>query len=201
VDDAQLDSSASRTLSITITTSPVLTFSTTSPLPSAMVGVSYTTNIFASGGSPGYTFSGTALPPGLTITATGLLFGTPTAAGVYFPVLTVVDQQQASVSTTFQITVTPPLSFVTTSPLPSGTATGAYSQTFLGSGGSVPYTFTITDTGPPGLTMSPAGILNGTPTAVGTFTFTVQLTDRLNFSISAKFQVTFAAPAPLLQFS
>jgi len=43
--------------------------------------------------------------------------------------------------------------------------------------GTPPYTFTYTGTLPPGLTLSPAGVLSGVPTASGVYTFTVVITD------------------------
>jgi len=54
----------------------------------------------------------------------------------------------------------------------------AYSQTFTASGGTEPYTFSIIEsTLPEGLTLSEAGVLSGTPTAAGSYYFTVQAQD------------------------
>ncbi|GAA4503224.1 hypothetical protein GCM10023172_27720 [Hymenobacter ginsengisoli] len=62
--------------------------------------------------------------------------------------------------------------------LPSCTPGTAYSQTFSASGGSGPYAYAITAGAlPAGLTLSSGGVLSGTPTASGTFTFTVTATD------------------------
>lgn len=55
----------------------------------------------------------------------------------------------------------------TASPLSSGTVGNAYSQTFVASGGTPPYSWSVTSgTLPAGLTLSTAGILSGTPTTV-----------------------------------
>jgi hypothetical protein len=56
---------------------------TTSPLPSATVGTAYREQLAASGGSAPYTFVITSgqVPAGLTLSAAGLLSGTPTTAG------------------------------------------------------------------------------------------------------------------------
>jgi large repetitive protein len=54
-----------------------------------------------------------------------------------------------------------------------------YSRTFTASGGSSPYTFLVEsgDQLPNGLTLSPAGVLSGTPTTDGSFYFTIVATD------------------------
>lgn len=51
--------------------------------------------------------------------------------------------------------------------------------TYSGAGGVKPYTFTLINgtSLPPGLTLQPSGIITGTPTTLGTFTWDVQLTD------------------------
>jgi len=64
--------------------------------------------------------------------------------------------------------------------LPNGTIGVAYSQTITASGGTPPYTFAVTSgVPPPGLVLSIAGVLSGTPTTAGTYTFTVRATDSL----------------------
>lgn len=54
-------------------------------VPDAKVGVAYAERFQGSGGVPPYSYAVIAgsLPPGLTLDASGLLTGTPTAAGVY----------------------------------------------------------------------------------------------------------------------
>ena len=70
----------------------------------------------------------------------------------------------------------PPIT-VNPSTLPNGTTIVAYSQTITASGGSSPYTFTVSSGSlPGGLTLTTAGVLSGTPTAAGSFTFTVKAT-------------------------
>ncbi len=58
---------------------------TTTSLPSATVGVLYSAQLTATGGSPVYdwTISAGALPPGLALSLSGLISGTPTTIGVY----------------------------------------------------------------------------------------------------------------------
>ena len=49
--------------------------------PSGDVGIPYSFQFSATGGVPGYTFTGLNLPPGLTLSPDGLLSGVPTEAG------------------------------------------------------------------------------------------------------------------------
>ena len=70
-----------------------------------------------------------------------------------------------------------PLSVSTTS-LPNATQSAAYNQSLAAVGGTAPYSWSIlSGTLPSALTLSPDGQLSGTPTILGTSTFTVQVTD------------------------
>src|SRR5579872_553831 len=81
-----------------------LAVSTTS-LPPATVGVSYSVTITASGGVGPYTWSGTTAD-GVTLSATGLLSGTPPAAGTFNEAVTVKDSTGAKASASLPLTVT-----------------------------------------------------------------------------------------------
>ena len=85
----------------------------------------------------------------------------------------------ASTSTTTTVTVTPGLAVATTS-VPAATAGDAYPDTYLSAtGGISPYTWSVTSGSlPPGMTLDAnSGDLAGTPTSVGTYPFTVSVTD------------------------
>jgi mono/diheme cytochrome c family protein len=82
------------------------------------------------------------------------------------------------------MTLTPPVSTfqaplsVTTSSLAGGTVGSAYSQTLAATGGTAPYTWTVSaGTLPAGMGISAAGVISGPPTAAGTASFTVTVTD------------------------
>ncbi|GAB3644161.1 putative Ig domain-containing protein [Spirosoma arcticum] len=80
-------------------------------------------------------------------------------------------------SNTYLLTSAPVIA-VSPTTVPSGTAAAAYSQTLTASGGTAPYTFAVTSGAlPAGLTLTSGGVLAGTPTASGTFNFTVTATD------------------------
>ena len=78
-------------------------------LPSATVGVAYSsTALTAAGGVPPYAWSATGLPPGLAIAAaTGAVSGTPTTAMTYSMGVTVTDSAGATASTALSMVVDP----------------------------------------------------------------------------------------------
>jgi hypothetical protein len=77
---------------------------------------------------------------------------------------------------------------ISCTPFPPGTECQTYSASVLSvEGGTAPFTWSVTTgTLPPGLTMDPAtGAITGTPTAAGTFDFTVMVVDSTQPSLSA----------------
>ncbi|HVO78931.1 MAG TPA: putative Ig domain-containing protein, partial [Candidatus Bathyarchaeia archaeon] len=101
---------------------------------------------------------------------------------------------------TFTVTGVP-LQILTTSPLPNGTNGVLYPLAFTAIGGTAPYSWLVTNGSlPNGLTLSTAGFLNGTPTATGTFTFSVQVTDAAKNSQSRAYSLTIN-PSPLVSIA
>jgi hypothetical protein len=73
---------------------------------------------------------------------------------------------------------------ITTASLAAGVAGAAYSQPLAATGTATITWSTVSATGnslPPGLSLSSGGILSGTPSAKGTYTFTVQATNAVTF--------------------
>lgn len=87
---------------------------------------------------------------------------------------------------------------IKTTSLPDGTVGTVYSQLLLVSGGTAPYTGSISAGSlPAGLTLDPAtGAIAGTPTAAGSSAFTVQVADSKGLTTSAKLTINIAAAAP-----
>src|SRR5271165_436266 len=70
------------------------------------------------------------------------------------------------------------LNITTPNPLPVGAIGDTYREGLAATGGQQPYTWTI-DSGalPPGLSLTPDGVISGTPTTVGNYSFTLRVTD------------------------
>jgi hypothetical protein len=169
---------------------------TPSPLLGTDVGTAYSQTFVASGGAPPYTWSVTAgsLPVGLSLSSAGVLSGTPNASGTSNFTVQVTDNASKTGSKAFALTVNASPSITTTSPLTSGDVGTAYSQTFAVSGGTAPFTWSLSvGTLPPGLTLSSAGVLSGTPTTAGTSNFTIKVADVAGGSASKAFALTINA--------
>jgi hypothetical protein len=157
-------------------------------LPGGSAGTAYSQALTASGGNAPYAFtvSAGALPAGLTLSGAGLLSGTPTVAGTFNVTVTATDSTTGTAGTAsraYTLVLTPPNIVVNQQTLPTTFIGQPYSVTLTSSGGTAPYTYVVTaGTLPPGLTLTSAGVLSGTPTAFGTFTFTVTSTDALGFT-------------------
>jgi hypothetical protein len=85
---------------------------------STVVNTATSLQLAATGGTAPYTFSATGLPPGLSISASGLISGTPTTVGNYTVTATVTDSASATGSTTFTWAIT---STSTCGPVTNGT--------------------------------------------------------------------------------
>jgi arabinan endo-1,5-alpha-L-arabinosidase len=94
-----------------------------------------------------------------------------------------------------------PLSVATAS-LAGGTVTVMYSATLAATGGTGSgYTWIVSGGSlPTGLTLSASGALSGTPTAVGSFNFTVQVSDSSGTSATAPLSLTIVAAGPLTDY-
>jgi hypothetical protein len=111
-----------------------------------------------------------------------VISGTPTAvtAGTSFTVqVQDTGTPQQTKTQLLSIRIAAPL-VSTTGTLPGAKFGVAYSQTLTASGGIVPLKWSLAAGSgplPTGLTLSATGVLSGTPTAVGTFPFIVQVAD------------------------
>jgi trimeric autotransporter adhesin len=146
-----------------------------SPMPSGVVNAVYSQNLAAAGGTGPYTYSMAAglLPAGITI-GSGKISGTPTTAGTYAFVVGVTDSSTPSVTSYNQVSVTvdpvgaTALLITPTAPLALGQQGSIYGPATLTAAGGTggPYSWSATNL-PPGMTLSAAGVLGGSPTTDG----------------------------------
>jgi len=174
---------AAKALSILVNPPPPLSITTVS-MPNGVQGTAYSATPLATGGTLPYTWSVTAgsLPTGLTLhPATGVIDGMPTAAGTSSFTVQAADSTTPALTSTkmFSIVIAPPPLTINTATLPGGTVNSVYTATTLAaSGGTPPIAWSVTAGAmPAGLTLRPTGLIDGTPIASGTFTFTVTATD------------------------
>jgi hypothetical protein len=154
---------------------PVLT---TPVLPDAIAGVPYAAVLTAISGQYPYTYTATGLPAGLTLTADGILRGTPTTGGAFVVTATVTDAQARSSTRRYAMTVGTGLALLTAD-LPDALINVPYTQTLAALGGQPPYLFTATGL-PAGFSLSPSGVLQGMPLEPGHVAVQLTVTDATN---------------------
>jgi uncharacterized repeat protein (TIGR03803 family) len=159
----------------------------------------YSQTLTASAGNATFTYATSAgtLPAGLTLSSAGVLSGTPTSVGSSTFTVTATDAAGASGSMSYTVTINPTVMMVTTSLANWTVNQPGYSQTLNASGGTGTYTFSSSGTLPPGLTLSTGGILSGTPTMTGAYTFMVTATDLAGASASRSYTITINPPVTI----
>ena len=161
------------------------TLAVTSNAPaSAQVGAGYSGTVTVSGGSGGYTWDVTGLPPGLTASPGGpalTVSGSPQTAGTFTAEVTVHDAARPHDAGTARLTLT-----VADAPpqVSGGLGTAIlgepYSASLSASGGNGGVRWGQVSGLPRGVTATPHGdtlVIAGTPTATGDFPVTVSVSD------------------------
>jgi hypothetical protein len=186
---------------------PALAVTTTGTLPNAISGTTYTdlATLAASGGYPSYTWAlttGSLTGSGLTLGSNGVISGTAATVGTYTFKATVTDSATPTANTAVSGTLTLNVlaAFaVTTTSLPGGSVSSAYSQTLAEVGGTGPFTWSLA-TGSLtacGLTLSSGGVISGTPSAAATCTFTAKVTDSAsNTATSGTLSIVISTSGP-----
>ena len=173
------------------------TIVTSSPLPVATAGSAYTQSLTATGGLASYTWTvvSGSLPAGLTLAGSGVISGTPTAAGTSSFRLRVTGADGLYAERNYNLQV---FSFALGGWLPGAPVGGAYTETLTVAGGTGPYTWSVTGGSlPTGLTLSSGGVLSGTAMAPGTYHFTVQVTDASGVTDTLAESLTVGGGAPI----
>lgn len=185
-----------KSASVTVNVFATPGFSTLSPLPAGYANIAYSTTLAAVGGIGVKTVSVASgnLPPGLTLTSSGVLSGTPTTVGTYTFTAQVTDSAATPVSSTATYSVSVMQLAINPVQLPGGVVGSTYGPaTFTSSGASGTVTYAVSSgTLPAGLSLSASGVLTGTPTATGTSSFTVKATDAAGQTAVASYTVAVA---------
>jgi hypothetical protein len=207
VTDSETPTPKTASANLSITVNPQLTVTTTS-LAAGVIGTSYSQTLAAAGGITPYTWAITTgtLPAGLSLnSSTGVISGTPSGnfTGTTSFTVTVTDSEsptKKTASANLSITISAPTLKITTTGLPTGVVNNSYSATVSATGGVTPYTWSLSGN-PAWLSINPStGVLSGTPTATGTFGFTVKVTDSETptaQTASANLSITVNNSAPL----
>ncbi|MGA9768516.1 MAG: putative Ig domain-containing protein [Blastocatellia bacterium] len=177
----------------------------TSDMAEATVGVAYSRTLVANGGRPDYTWilqSG-SLPPGLSLSQSGTVSGTPSTAGTNNFVVRVTDSSDSSATKALSLVVKPsaPLT-ITTAQLPRGSVDTTYSQQIGSSGGQTPYNWSRESGNlPAGLTLNQStGFISGTPERAGTSSFVIKLTDATGESVNSTLSIIINPATDVLAF-
>ncbi len=152
---------------------------TTTSIPNGFISQPYVQLLLEQNSSGPVTWSLTSgtLPPGISLGGTGILIGTPTATGSFAFTAQVTDGISTA-SASFTINVSLVTLAFTSNSMPAAGGGKPYSQPLPVVGGTQPYTATVTSgTLPPGLALGSNGVLSGTPSSAGSFTFTASISD------------------------
>ena len=184
------------------TTAPNIT--TATPLANVVEDVAMSSVTFAvSGGTAPFTWSvnpGSTLPSGLSLSTGGVLSGTPPTPGTYNFTIKVTDSTVGGALTDTQaytLTVTPTSSTlnILTTTLTATEVASNFTKQLEVTGGTPPYDWSV-NTGsslPSWLTLTPDGVLSGVSDAVGTFNFTVKVTDAIGGTDTQALSIVSAA--------
>ncbi len=189
--------------SITINPAPAIT---TTSISSGVIGFAYNQQLDMTGGTTPIVWSQTGgLPPGLQFDAVkGIISGSPTSAGSYNLSFSVKDASGFVSTKTFALTIYPVFAIATPStgtgsPPPALVSSVYKSFTFKTNfGGASPYSWTK-DSGalPAGLSLNQdTGILSGTPTAAGDYTFNLKVTDSNSAFTTKTFTISVLDASP-----
>jgi hypothetical protein len=133
-----------------------------------------------------------------TISSTGF-YQAPTVSGNTTATITATSAADPTKSAIASATIAPPPLSVTTTAVSSATAGTAYSTPLTATGGTAPYTWTLTSgTLPTGITLQSTGSLSGTTSQAGQFTFTAQVSDSSSPKLTASQSLTLTVNGPLL---
>ena len=164
-------------------------------LPDGSVGVPYAAApiaIDADGPVSWALAAGSTLPPGLALSSTGTIQGTPTTAATYS--FSLVATGASPVPSTFVFSLRISQLAIEDTPPPVGTINQDYTHTFAVTGAVGAVSWSAGGL-PAGLTMSTGETLSGTPTSTTSAVITVTASDGRT-PVSRRFPLVVRAPVP-----
>ncbi len=176
----------------------IITFSNSSP--AVAVGQSQTVTVYTTNGWTGnYSVTSNSNSNAATVSVTGTSIN---ITGIQNgSTIITVCQTGSSVCGTLTATIgtgatSSPVTFATTG-LPAGTVGLSYGYQLQAQGGAGSYTYFLPSGSlPAGITLSTGGLIQGIPTATGTTSFTLQVTDSGGTSQNLNFSITVNPASP-----
>jgi len=155
----------------------------------------YSFQFTAQGGGPQtWSLISGQLPAGITLSSSGLLSGTPTAAGDFTFKVQVSDGSRTDTQT-YTLSVVQRLK-ISTPAVPAGEVGLAFTTQLAATGGRGNHTWSLASGTvlPAGLTLDPAtGVISGKPAAAGVFPVKVTVTDTIGLTDTVEVQLHVAA--------
>lgn len=166
------------------------------PAANGEIGSTFNDQLTATGGYPPYTFSMPTPPGGLNVnSSTGLISGKPNTVASSPVTAVVTDSTGATAKTNAVISIVAKLQLQF--PGVSGSVGVTYTNSLTATGGTAPYTYSISSL-PAGLTLdASSGVISGIPTAATSMKPTATVTDAWGYSTTVTGSISIAATLKL----
>ncbi|HYF38003.1 MAG TPA: putative Ig domain-containing protein, partial [Prosthecobacter sp.] len=192
-----------RAYSITVTCAAISITPTT--LPAAAKYSAYSQSLTASNGNGSYVWelASGSLPAGISLSSTGVISGTSTAApGAYNFSAKVTDAQGCTATRSYTLSLNCPAATILPASLPDVGILGGYSQTLTVTGGAPAYTWDVQSGSLPlGITLTSAGVLTGTTTLPGNYSFVARATAADSCVVTRSYTLSVATNCPTITIS
>jgi len=180
---------------LTLVVNPAPSITTTSLSPGDQ-GFAYSQPISATGGTGNLTFTPLTVD-GLTLSSLGILAGVPASSGAFQFTVTATDTLNVSATQQLTLMVNSSLMLRPAALAGSDENVAYQPQQLVATGGTPPYgNWSLVNSPlPPGLSLDPnLGTITGTPTATGTYSFVVNVSDSMNATAAQTYSITVNLP-------
>lgn len=173
---------------------------TSNTVPPATLGVSYSFQLQQTGATaPTWSVSGGSLPPGITLSSSGRLSGTPASDGDYSFGVQCTQSGFTPGVMSYVLSVSSGTGFrLASSMLPQATVGQAFSGRIEALGGQAPYAYQIVSGKPGWLSMAADGSLSGTPDAPGNHELRVSVFDSATMFVEGVVTLEVVQGGPLV---